>query len=260
MSGGPLRFLRAVLPPLLLFACVLLVWQWAVWYFDWKPFFVPGPKLVWEAAVENRVALGKAMLLTGTGALAGFALSFAVGAAIALLFSQSRIAERALYPYAIFLQTVPIVAVAPLIVVWFGPGFQGVVAVAFIVSLFPIVTGGTAGLTSVPRGLVELFEANRATRMQTLFKLRVPHSVPYFVTAAKTSAGLSVIGAIVGEFFAGYGSERYSLGYLITVTSGQLKTSYLFACVMASALLGLAIFLAVGAIGRLATARWQDTK
>src|SRR5262249_18495250 len=144
-------------------------------------------------------------------ALLGFAMSLAAGTALALVFSQSRIVQRSIYPYAIFLQTVPIVAIAPVLILWFGYGLAGVVSVSFILSLFPIITNATAGLTMVDANLIELFEVNNASRGQMLFKLRLPNAVPNLVTGAKISCGLSVIGAIVGEIYAGFQGDNYGL-------------------------------------------------
>jgi NitT/TauT family transport system permease protein len=176
---------------------------------------------------------------------------------VAFLFSQSVLIQRAAYPYAIFLQTVPIVAIAPLIILWFGHGFAGIAVTAFIVSLFPIITNGTAGLTALDPNAVELFEVNNATRMQLLLKLRLPNSVPFFVTGAKIASGLSVIGGIVGEFFAGYGSGKFGLGYLIFQASAQLKTAMLFSAIIASTVLGLAAFGGVAVLGSVLSARWR---
>ena len=176
---------------------------------------------------------------------------------LGLVFSQSRIIERGIYPYAIFLQTVPIVAIAPLVVTWFGNGFTSVVVVSFALSLFPIITNATAGLTTVDANLLELFEVHNASRRQVLFKLRLPNAVPNLVTGAKIACGLSVIGAIVGEMFAGYGAESYGLGYLITYTTGRLETAYAFAAVLCSTLLSIAIFAAVNLIGATILVRWH---
>ena len=153
----------------------------------------------------------------------------------------------------------PIVAVAPLIVLWIGYGLQGVVAVSFIISLFPVIANTTTGLTRVDPNLLDLFALNNASRWQILFKLRVPGAVPHMLTGARISSGLSVIGAIVGEFFAGYGTEDFGLGYLIILTNGQAKTDYLFACILFCTLLGLAIFSAVGALSNFVLKRWTGT-
>lgn len=248
-----------VLPPLLLFGLVLLLWESAVRLFAIPAFVLPPPLAVAGAVREHFVFLTGAAALTGLGALAGFAASLLVGTIVSIVFSQSRHIERAGYPYAIFLQTVPIVAVAPLVILWFGTGFVSVVVVAFVIGLFPIIANGTAGLTAIDPALDELFSLHGAGRWRRLWKLQLPHAVPAFVTGARTSSGLAVIGAIVGEFFAGYGTDRYGLGYLIIVTSGQLKTAYLFAAVLASALLGFLIFTIVGWIGDHLLARWKET-
>jgi NitT/TauT family transport system permease protein len=188
--------------------------------------------------------------------LAGLGLSLVVGTAVAFVFSQSRLVQRAVYPYAIFLQTVPIIAIAPLVITWFGAGFQSVVVVAFILSLFPIINNVTAGLTSIDSNLLELFEFHNATRWQVFQKLRLPNAVPYLVAGARIACGLSVVGTIVGEIYAGY-SESFGLGYLIFATSSKLDTPYLFAVVFCSTLLGVAIFTSVSLIGATVLARWH---
>ena len=127
-----------------------------------------------NAAREHAGELATAVGLTAAGALCGFGLSLLLGVSLGLLFSQSRIIQRSMYPYAIFLQTVPIVAIAPVLIMWFGYGFSGVVAVAVILSLFPIITGATAGLTTVDPNLLELFDIDSALRWQALVKLRLP--------------------------------------------------------------------------------------
>ena len=167
--------------------------------------------------------------------------------------------ERSFSPSAVFRQTVPIVAIAPLIVLWIGHGLAGVVAVSFIISLFPIIANTTAGLTSVEPELLELFALNEASRWQVLLKLRIPHAVPNMLTGARISCGLSVIGAIVGEFFAGYGTEDFGLGYLIILTNAQTKTPFLFATVLFSTGLGLAFFGAVSGLSRLVLRRWAGS-
>jgi NitT/TauT family transport system permease protein len=248
-----------VAPPVVFFALVVLVWQAATSLWEIPAYLVPSPGRVLAAAHEHAAELWRASLMTAAGALCGFGLSLTVGTAAGLLFSQSRIIERSIYPYAIFLQTVPIVAIAPLVVMWFGNGFGGVVTVAFILSLFPIITNATAGLKRVESSLVELFEIGNASRWQTLVKLRLPNSVPYLVAGAKISCGLSVIGAIVGEIFAGYGAQGFGLGYLINMNTGNLDTAYAFAAVIAATLLSIAIFLAVTALSATILARWHVT-
>lgn len=251
---------RSAGPPLTFFILVLLIWHGAVELFDIQPFLLPGPVMVMEAATANLPRLLQATGLTAIGALGGFTLALLVGFSIAVLFSQSRIIERSIYPYAIFLQTVPIVAIAPLIVLWIGYGLYGVVAVSFIISLFPIIVNTTAGLTSIPTELLELFALNGASRWQTLTKLRIPNSVPSLLTGAKISCGLSVIGAIVGEFFAGYGTEDFGLGYLIIHSTSQMKTAYLFAMIFFSTGLGLIFFGVVSAVNSIILSHWHGNR
>lgn len=255
MTGEPLR--ARVVPPLLVFAGFVLVWQLACVALALPAYLVPAPTQVAAAARANAAALATATGLTALAALLGLAISLALGTAIAVAFSQSRVLARSLYPYAIFLQTVPIVAVAPLIVIWFGTGLASVVLVAVIISLFPVITNGTTGLTRVDPQFLELFAMRDATRWQILRKLRLPGAVPYLVTGAKISSGLAVIGAIVGEFFAGYGAAGYGLGYLIVQSSGQLKTAELFAAILACTLLGLLLFAAVTLLGEQIVRRWR---
>ena len=251
------KFSSQIVPPIFFFALFLFTWHAVVEIFNIPPFLLPGPWRVASAVMLHSERLLHATVLTAVGSLTGFLLSFAVGFCIALLFSQSRIIERGLYPYAIFLQTMPIVAIAPLIVLWIGYGLQGVVAVSFIISLFPIIANTTAGLTQVDPRLLDLFVLNNADRWQILLKLRVPNAIPNMLTGARISSGLSVIGAIVGEFFAGYGTNDFGLGYLIIQTSGQAKTDYLFACILFCTMLGLTIFTAVGLSSHYLLKRWR---
>lgn len=179
---------------------------------------------------------------TGSAAVMGLILSLILGYSIALLFSLSRWLERGLYPYAIFFQTVPIVAIAPLIILWVGHGFVGVTVVALILSIFPIIASATLGLTRVPNALIELFTLHQASYWKRMRYLQIPHSMVQVWNGLRVSCGLSVIGAIVGEFSAGYGGDSYGLGYLILFSSGQLKTDLLFASILSSTILGWGLF------------------
>ena len=257
MTSARRWLLSIALPPVVFFALVVALWQAATTLWDIPAYLVPGPRRVLESAGEHAAELRQAVPLTGAAAMSGFAMSLVAGTLLGLVFSQSKIIQRSIYPYALFLQTVPIVAIAPLVILWFGYGFRGVVAVSFILSLFPIITSATAGLTTVDPNLIELFEIHNATRSQMLFKLRLPGAVPHLVTGAKISCGLAVIGAIVGEIYAGFQGESYGLGTLITRANGNLDTSYVFAGVICSTLLSVAIFATVSLLGATILARWH---
>jgi len=247
---------RAILPPLLLFVVVLVVWEVAITALRVPKFILPSPLAVAQAAWKYGPELRTGLAFTSGAAITGFLASFVIGTLIAIAFSQSSLIRSSCYPYAIFLQTVPIMAIAPLIILWFGTGFHSVVLVAFIISLFPIITNVTSGLLAVDPDLIDLFRLNNASRWQVLWKLRLPNSVPAMCIGAKTSSGLAVVGSIVGEFFAGYSEKWYGLGYLIPAWKEGLKQDRLFAAILASTLLGLAIFTLVNVISASVLSRW----
>lgn len=252
------RFAETVLPPLVVFALVIAVWQACVVGFRLKPYLLPTPLAVMRAFGNDSGLLGRAVVYTGSAALLGFGASLVIGTLIAFAFSQSRILRAGGYPYFIFLQTVPIVAIAPLIVRWCGYGFQSVVLVASILSLFPILSNGTQGLLDIDPDLLDLFRINNSSRWQVLTKLRFPSAVPGILAGARTASGLAVVGSIVGEFFVGYGSKQFGLGYLIFSTSGQSELDRLFAAVLTSTLFGIAIFGLVNLISVTILRNWYD--
>lgn len=247
-----------VIPPLILFAIVVAIWHGCVVGFRLKPYLLPSPLAVGLALVNDREVLASAVVYTGSAALCGFFASLLMGILIAFIFAQSRIIRASGFPYFIFLQTVPIVAIAPLIVRWCGNGFQSVVLVAFILSLFPILSNATQGLLEIDPNLLDLFRLNNASRWKMLTKLRFPSAIPGILAGARTSSGLAVVGAIVGEFFVGYGSKRFGLGYLINITNDQLQIDRLFAAVFTSTLFGIAIFGLVNLISVTILRRWYD--
>lgn len=251
------QILSDILPPALFLLLALVAWEAVVRLLDVPDYLVPPPTAILREAAAERSQLLPATLVTLTGAAGGFAASLLVGIAAAMAFSQARWIRSSLYPWAIFLQTVPIVAIAPLIVLWFGAGMGSIVLVSFLLSVFPILSNTVEGLTRIDSTLLELFRLHGASRMQVLFKLRLPHSVPYLAAGAKVAAGLTVIGAIVGEFFAGYGASHPGLGYLILQSSGQFKTCLLFASVGLSTLLGLGAFLLTGLVSHLVLSRLE---
>jgi NitT/TauT family transport system permease protein len=252
------RWITLAAPPVALFLLLMVVWQlWTMLPSD-SEMPRPSPLGVLESAWINRVLLLKATGLTGAAALTALAISLVMGTLVAVVFSQSGIVRRSFYPYAIFLQTVPSVALAPLVIIWFGNGFGSVVLVALIISLFPIITNATTGLLDLDPNLLELFAMSNASRLATLMKLRLPNSIPYLIAGAKISAGLSVIGAIVGEFSAGYSNSLgVGLGYLIISTSGNLRQNYLLAATLAAMLLGVAIFVMISLVGDAILKRWH---
>ena len=180
-----------------------------------------------------------------------------IGVVTAIAMSQAKWIERSFYPYAVFLQTVPILALVPLIGLWFGYGFGARLLVVVIISLFPIITNTLFGLLSADRELHDLFDLHTRSRWVRLVKLQLPASVPAMFTGFQISAGLSVIGAIVGDFFFGRGTK--GLGNLIQLYVNRLRPEELFGAIFFSTLLGLTVFIGFGWLRTRLTAHWYES-
>jgi NitT/TauT family transport system permease protein len=252
-------WLREAGPPVLVFVSLIVIWQIACTFFGVPRFLLPSPIDIAEAWWENQPGLTYSLLNTFVAALTGFALAIIVGMSLALLMSQSRLIERCIFPYAVLLQTIPIVAIAPLIVIWLGAGSPAVIAISFLISLFPIVTNTTAGLLSTDHNLVAMFELYNASWWQRMVKLKFPAALPYIMTGLRISAGLAVIGAIVGEFIAGIGGRGGGIGFVITEAAGRLRMPYLFAAALTSSLLGIAIFVMVSYASARFLRHWHES-
>lgn len=200
------------------------------------PYLFPSPSQIWKTLMEDNLSYIQAAQTTLLEAFLGLACSIVIGISFAILMSFSKIFEAAFYPYAVFFQTVPLISIAPILVIWFGYGVPTAIAAAFIVSLFPIIINTLAGIRSTDPALLDIFRLYGANRLQTLFMLRVPHAVPQMITGIRVSAGLSLIGAIVGEFIAGGG-----LGGLIDVARTQQRLDQVFGAVLISSLAGIII-------------------
>jgi NitT/TauT family transport system permease protein len=250
--------LEAALPGVVL-VVALVVWQGLVSAFSLPIYLVPGPLTVVLAAADQAALLLQASGTTMLESLVGFSTSAAVGIALAFLFTRARWIERSLIPYAIFLQTVPVVAIAPLLVLWFGVGFKAVAAASFLVALFPVITAATAGLQAVDPDLRALLQLYGASRLQTFLKLEAPAAVPFIAAGLRSSSGLAVIGAVVGEFVAGHSEGRPGLGYVILSSYRQLQTPLMFAAVLCCSLCGLVLFGVVSLAGQWWLRRWYAT-
>jgi NitT/TauT family transport system permease protein len=191
-----------VVNALAVFTALVLAWQIVLWIFHVPPFILPSPKAVAQAVYRRLPTLLNAFVITGEEATGGLAASIVVGVVIALVFAQSRWVRKMFYPYTILLQTVPIIAIAPLILNWVGAGMPAVTLIAFIISLAPVIANTTKGLISVDENLVHLFLMHNASRAQLLFKLRLPHAVPDLFVGVRIASGIAVIGAITGELYA----------------------------------------------------------
>ncbi len=241
-------------------AVAIVVWILVLELFELPPILLPSPQRVLDAAMRERDTLIRGMFSTGIAAAAGLATALLIGSFVAILFSQSRLIRRAFFPYVIFLQTVPIVAIAPLLITWSGYRFRTVVIVTVIISLFPIISNVTAGLMTIERELADLFRMYGAGRIKRLWKLQIPSAVPYLVLGAKISSGLAVIGAIVAEFFVGNGASYDGLGTLMTGWQAMQRTDALIAALFASTLLGLLLFGVVHIVAAVFLRRWTRSE
>ena len=248
--GATKRAADLIGPPLVTALLVTGAWELAVRLLGLPAFLVPRPSAVAAVAWTERATLASALVTTGQGALAGFVLTLAFGTSFGIILSLSRLLERALYPYALFLQTVPIVAIAPLLVLWFGPGLRAVAVSAFIVSVFPVIANTLAGLRSVDPRLDDLFRLYGGSRAARLVKLGLPSAIPSMTTGWRIASGLAVIGALVGEFVAGFSEGSAGLGIAVLAAYRQLRTDLLFAAVILAALLGFSIFAVVSVVSR----------
>ena len=245
---------------LVLLAFLLGLWQAAVALYQVPAYILPGPMVVFSAARQRLPSLLHSLSITAAEAAGGLAASIVAGLLVAMAFAQWRWLRQLVFPYTILLQTVPIVAIAPLVILWMGAGMEAVVVVTFIICLAPIIANTTQGLISVDENLVHLFIMHKATAAQVMFKLRLPNALPSFFTGIRIAAGISVIGGLTGELFAG--STRVGeggLGYAILYANSQMETGYMFALVCGATLLGFAFFFIVMFFEWLLLHNWHES-
>src|SRR5947207_2796248 len=255
-----MRLIKAFLPPVIVFVAAMLLTECVVRIFEIPAYKFAAPSLVFRRMGAFRADLLSSLLATAEAALSGFALSAIVGVVIAMLLSTSRLIQRAFYPYTVFFQTVPIIAIAPLLVIWFGFGFRPVAISAFIASVFPVIANTLSGLLSTDPALRDLFKLYGASRLATMLKLKLPSALPNIVTGLRIAAGLSVIGAIVGEFVSGRLARGAGLGVAVMVAKKSGDTAYIFAAVLVASLLGLCMLALINLAGYLLLRRWHASE
>ena len=246
--------------PVLLATILLGLWQWAVAHWQVPVYVLPAPSAILRAFADNFASLMTSLLSTLTVTVEAFLAATILGTATAIAFSQSRLLERTLYPYAVILQVTPVVAIAPLILIWVG--FERInlalVIIATIVAFFPILAGATLGLKSADFNLIELGRLYGASRMQILWRIRLPTALPYLLSGMKTAGGLALIGAVVAEFVAGSGTAT-GLAWRIVESGNRLEIATLFAALMLLALTGILIFAALSLLEWLLLRRWHES-
>ena len=251
--------IKNILPPILVLIIFLLVWSIGAHLYN-MAFLLPNPLQVAQAfATDIDMVIG-GLWITFQEALYGYLLAISIGITFAAIMSQSKLLERSFYPYAILLQTLPAVAVAPLIVLWFGFEMKSVIIISLIISLFPIINNTLLGLKSTSINLVELFQMHNQSRFVNFFKLRLPAATPHIIAGLRISAGLSVIGAIVGEFIIGSGSEGGGLGVMIMYAQASMETPLVMALILTATALGFAFFMSVTTLGHYLLHNWHESE
>ncbi|MDI4232542.1 ABC transporter permease [Bradyrhizobium sp. Arg237L] len=223
-------------------------------------YLFPKPNDIFTSFVNNGPSLFRALLVTLRVTLQAFAAAVIIGTLVAFMFAQSRAIEISLFPYAVLLQVTPVVAIAPLIIILVKNTQLSLTICATLVALFPIISNTTLGLRSVDPGLANYFRMNRASRLKTLVKLRIPGALPYFFGGLRISSGLALIGAVVAEFVAGTGGRSSGLAYEILDAGFTLDIPRMFAALFLITLTGVVLFAAMVVLSRLALSNWHESE
>ncbi|MGC3905106.1 ABC transporter permease [Corynebacterium variabile] len=261
-TGRPTRKVNipyaSVLLPLAVLAVVVAVWYLVSYVFldESRRFLMPPPDQVVTEGLfgPNTGEMWQALWQTTKIAMTGLLIAAVIGIVWAIVMAQSKRAETALFPYAVFLQCIPVLALVPLIGFWFGFGFSARVFVCVLIALFPMVSNTLFGLQSVDPGMRDLFALHKPSRLTVLRKLEMPAAMPSIFVGLRTSGGLAVVGAIVGDFFFKQGTP--GIGVLLDNYRSRLQSPDLFAAIILASLLGVVVFLVFGLIGNRVVGRW----
>jgi NitT/TauT family transport system permease protein len=251
------RVMRGVLP-LAALAIGILLWELVVRINDIQPYVLPAPGLVFRTMIADWSLLWSSLLVTLTVTFQALALAFVGGVALAIAFNKSRLVEYSFYPYAVILQVTPVVAIAPLLLIYL-PQQAAVLACAWIVAFFPVLANTTLGLNSVDRNLAELFRLYGASGWQVLRDLKLPAALPYMLSGLKIAGGLSLIGAVVAEIAAGSAGAGSGLAYRIAESGYRLNIPRMFAALILLSIAGVVIFAVLSLLSHLILRRWHES-
>jgi len=251
------RALRVVLPVIVL-ALSLAAWELVVRLGQIPPYVLPAPSLILQTFIADRALLTQSLLVTLITTLEGFLLAAIGGVGLAVLFNLSRLLEYSFYPFAVILQVTPIVAVAPLLLIYL-PQPLAVLACAWIVAFFPVLANTTLGLNSIDRNLADLFALYGASRGQVLWNLKLPSALPYILGGLRIAGGLSLIGAVVAEIAAGSAGAGSGLAYRIVESGYRLNIPRMFAALVLLSIAGIVIFYALAFVNHIALRRWHES-
>ena len=256
-APDPMRYVRILLPIVVL-AMGTLMWELVVRLNNIPPYVLPGPLAVFSTLIADWPVLSQSLGVTLLTTLEGFIAAAVGGVGLALLFNQSKWLEYSLFPYAVILQVTPVIAIAPLLLLYL-PQQTAVVVCAWIVGFFPVLSNTTLGLNSVDRNLAGLFQLYDASRMQTLRLLKLPSALPYILGGLRIAGGLSLIGAVVAEIAAGTAGAGSGLAYRIAESGYRLNIPRMFAALLLLSVAGIVIYGLLALISHLVLRRWHES-
>jgi len=246
------------LAPVAVSAAGLVLWEAIVRINGIQPYVLPGPLLVLKTLVSDWPVLSQSLGVTLLTTLEGFIAAAIGGVALALLFNQSKWLEYSLFPYAVILQVTPVIAIAPLLLIYLQQG-TAVIVCAWIVAFFPVLSNTTLGLNSVDRNLAGLFQLYGASRLQTLLLLKLPAALPFILAGLRIAGGLSLIGAVVAEIAAGSAGAGSGLAFRIAESGYRLNIPRMFAALLLLSLAGIVIYGVLALISHLLLRRWHES-
>lgn len=260
VTGGATSRVARIVVPIIIGIIFLGVWEFLVHWLEVPKFVLPPPSKILDALLTDYATLGASMWKTLQITIAAFFVALVLGVTGAILFTQSRLFEISLFPYAVVLQVTPIVSIAPFILIWVGLDHteRALLILATIVAFFPILSNTTLGMKSVDHNLLNLFDLYHASRWQRLRFLQLPSAMPYLLGGMKISGGLALIGTVVAEFVAGSGSGT-GLAWRIIESSNRLNIPRMFAALLLLSVLGVTIFFGLSAVERLMLRKWHES-
>ena len=246
--------------PMIVGICLLVAWYLAIWLFDIPEYQLPMPHIIVEAIFKERDLLLSGGAQTTIACMVGFFISVTGGLVLSLFLASSKWAFDGIYPYILILKMTPIIVLAPIIILWAGQGLASITTITFLICFFPIVANTTMGLRSVDQNHMDLFRVYKATPSQTMFWLRLPGAMPYFMAGLKIAAALTPIGALYGDTVAGMGSGgEAGLGFVVMVFSAQFKVPALFASAFVACVIGFLFVSIVNILAWLTLHKWHES-
>jgi NitT/TauT family transport system permease protein len=259
-TGQTVReWIMRTIAPLVVGILILIIWEMCCRLWRIPPYLFPSPSAIGAALTAHWEDLLRGLWSTLQVTFKAFGIAVLVGTLIAFLFVQSRLIEISLFPYAVLLQVTPIVAVAPLIIILVKNTQTALTICATIIALFPVISNTTIGLHSVDADLLNFFRMNKASRFDTLVRLRIPSALPYFLAGLRISSGLALIGSVVAEFIAGTGGRSAGLAYQILDAGFQLNIPLMFAALLLIAVTGIVLFLLMVGLTKLLLGHWHES-